>query len=424
MNPVLAQPLIQSPADTDAYKFPMAQYALHRAPTAMVEYKFVNRSPVDLRPMAGAIREQVDALAGLSFSDAELSHIGRHPWFTPDFILFLKLFRFDPASVQIKEVDGVLDIRVYGPWIHRIFFEIHILAIVTELHFRYAVSQADRVTAYNAGLNQLRDELGRVKAFTARFGDRKPFRLIEMGTRRRVSREYQGMVLDMLKQEIPEQLFGTSNVRHSLDKGLRDIGTMAHEFLQVHQQIGPRLENSQKAALEGWVQEFRGNLGYALTDVITHDAFLKDFDLFYAKLFDGVRHDSGDPFVFAEKTIAKFQSYGINPVSKIAVFSDSLNLRKALLLCEAYEGRIRTSYGIGTSLTAFIPGYKALNVVMKPLRVNDRPVAKLSDAPGKSICDDRDFLSYLKSVFAVTEPTPVRFDSETARLRAEFMAAN
>ena len=415
-------PLITSPADTDAYKFSMAQYALHRAPSAVVEYKFVNRSPVDLRPLRGQIQEQINALAGLAFTNAEVAHVGRHRWFTQDFLLFLKLFRFDPSSVVVSEVNGALDIRVYGPWVHRIFFEIHILAIVTELHFRATISKAEREAAYNSGIAKLREEATRVKAFVAHHGENKPFRLIEMGTRRRASREYQSRVLDLLLHEIPDQLFGTSNVGFSLEKGLRDVGTMAHEFLQVHQQIGPRLENAQKAALEGWVQEFRGDLGYALTDVITYDAFLRDFDLFYAKLFDGVRHDSGDPFGVAEKTIAKFQSYGIDPATRFAVFSDSLNLRKALLLCEAYEGRLRTSYGIGTSLTASIPGYKALNVVMKPLKVNGRPVAKISDAPGKSICDDPEFLHYLRTVYAVDDPTPpVTFDPVTARLHDEFL---
>jgi nicotinate phosphoribosyltransferase len=422
LTPSTMPPLITSLADTDAYKFSMAQYALHRAPTANVEYKFVNRSPVDLRPLRDEIREQIDALAGLSFSDAEIAHVGRHPWFTPDFLLFLKLIRLDPSSVELSERDGALDIRVIGPWVHRIFFEIHILAIITELHFRKTVPASERAAAYNAGIAKLRGELKLVKDFTAKHGDKKPFRLIEMGTRRRASREYQGMVIDLLKNEIPDQFFGTSNVGFSLEKNLRDVGTMAHEFLQVHQQVGPRLENAQKAALEGWVQEFRGNLGIALTDVITYDAFLRDFDLFYAKLFDGVRHDSGDPFVFAEKTIAKFRSFGIDPNSRVAVFSDSLNLRKALLLCEAYEGRLRTSYGIGTFLTASIPGYRALNVVMKPLKVNGRPVAKISDAPGKSICDDKEFLGYLRSVYGVDTPTaPVTFDAETARLREEFL---
>jgi nicotinate phosphoribosyltransferase len=398
----------------------MAQYALHQAPTAMVEYKFVNRSPVDLRPLREEIREQIDALGGLAFTDEEIAHLGRHPWFTPDFLMFLRLFRFDPRSVEITERGGVLDIRVEGPWLHRIFFEIHVLAIVTELHFRRTVAAADREAAYTAGLARLREDLGVVKAFAQRHGETKPFRLIEMGTRRRVSREYQSRVLDLLHAEIPEQLFATSNVSFAREKGLRDVGTMAHEFLQVHQQIGPRLECSQKAALEGWVQEYRGNLGIALTDVITYDAFLRDFDLYYAKLFDGVRHDSGDPFTFAEKTIRKFEGLGLDPRSKIAVFSDSLNLRKALLLCEAFEGRIKTSFGIGTTLTASIPGYKALNVVMKPLRVNGRPVAKISDAPGKSICDDAEFLGYLRSVFRVGEPEAVPFPPEVVRLREAF----
>jgi nicotinate phosphoribosyltransferase len=413
--------LITTPTDTDAYKFSMAQYALHKAPTAMVEYKFVNRSPVDLRPLREQIREQVDALADLAFSRAELAHLGRHSWFTPDFLMFLGIFRFDPASVEITERDGALDIRVEGPWLHRIFFEIHILAIVTELHFRHTFAPSDREAAFAAGLKQLRTDLEQVKTFTRRHGPEKPFRLIEMGTRRRVSREYQSRVLDLLLEEIPAQLFGTSNVGFAREKDLRDVGTMAHEFLQIHQQTGARLENSQRAALEGWVQEYRGQLGIALTDVITYDAFLRDFDLYYAKLFDGVRHDSGDPFLFGEKTIRKFESLGIDPRTKAAVFSDSLNLRKALLLCEAFEGRIKTSFGIGTTLTASIPGYKALNVVMKPLKVNGRPVAKISDAPGKSICDDVQFLDYLRSVFQVkANPEPIALPPEVELLRAQF----
>jgi len=415
------EPLIHSLADTDAYKFSMAQYALHRATTATVEYKFVNRSPIDLRPLREELQEQIDQLASLSFSDAEIAHLGRRPWFTQDFLLFLKIFRLDPRSVSISERQGQLDIRVYGPWLYRIFFEIHVLALVTELHFRRTVPASERAAAYNAGIAQLREELKLVKAFTGRHGAQKPFRLIEMGTRRRVSREYQEQVIDVLRDEIPAELFGTSNVLLSLTRNVRDIGTMAHEFLQIHQQSGPRLESAQKAALEGWAQEFRGHLGYALTDVITYDAFLRDFDLYYAKLFDGVRHDSGDPFVFAEKTIDKFQQLGLDPQDKFIVFSDSLDLRRALVLCEAYEGRIKTSYGIGTSLTASIPGYRALNVVMKPLNVNGRPVAKISDAPGKSICDDAGFLAYLRSVYNVDAPTaPVQFSERVIRLREQF----
>jgi nicotinate phosphoribosyltransferase len=417
-------PIIRFATDTDAYKFPMAQYALHRAPTAVVEYRFVNRTKgVDLRPLAGAIRDSIRALAGLAFTPEEVLHLGRHPWFTTDFLRFLGLYRFDVDAVEVTVEGEEVVIRVRGPWVHTIFFEIHVLSIVTELHFRHTFPATERAALYNAGLAKLREDLRAVKTFVARWGDKKPYRLIEMGTRRRVSFEYQGRVLDMLRNEIPDQLFGTSNVHYARTMGLRDVGTMAHEFLQVHQQIGPRLEDFQKAALEGWVQEFRGNLGYALTDTIGIDAFLGDFDLYYAKLFDGLRHDSGDPFVFAEKAIARYGELRIDPLTKFAVFSDSLNLRKSLLLCEAYEGRIRTSFGIGTTLTASIPGYKALNVVMKPVKVNGRPVAKISDAPGKSICDDDLFLRGLAAVFSNRVNRPVSFTPEVARLREEFLLA-
>jgi nicotinate phosphoribosyltransferase len=178
---------------------------------------------------------------------------------------------------------------------------------------------------------------------------------------------------------------------------------MAHEYLQAYQAFGFRLADSLKAALEGWVQEFRGDLGYALTDVVGLDAFLRYFDLYFAKLFDGLRHDSGDPFLFGERCIDHYRSLRIDPLSKILTFSDSLDFVKALALFTHFRKRIRTNYGIGTFLMNDTP-HAPLNIVMKLTRCNGQPVAKLSDSPGKTMCQDQEYVAYLRKVFSVPVP--------------------
>lgn len=167
----------------------------------------------------------------------------------------------------------------------------------------------------------------------------------------------------------------------------------------AHQQLGSRLVDSQRAALEAWVQEYRGYLGIAVTDTINLDAFLNDFDLYFAKLFDGLRHDSGDPMRFAEKCIRHYEKLGINPITKTLIFSDALTLEKAMEIKMALEGRINTSFGIGTSLTCDVPGVEPMNMVIKMVSCNGQPVAKISDAPGKTMSRDEGFITYLRNVF-------------------------
>jgi len=175
---------------------------------------------------------------------------------------------------------------------------------------------------------------------------------------------------------------------------------MAHEYLQAFQGLGVRLRDFQRAALESWVQEYRGDLGIALTDVVGMDAFLADFDLYFAKLFDGLRHDSGDPIVWGEKAIAHYRKLRIEPATKRLVFSDTLDVPKALSIYEAFGDRVPTGFGIGTNLTNDM-GVKPLNIVMKLVASNSQPVAKISDAPGKTLATDETFLAYLRQVFGV-----------------------
>jgi len=205
-------------------------------------------------------------------------------------------------------------------------------------------------------------------------------------------------VVATMARELPLFFKGTSNVYLARKYNLVPIGTMAHEYLQAHQAFGVRLRDFQKMALEDWVQEYRGDLGTALTDVVGMDAFLSDFDLYFAKLFDGLRHDSGDPVAWGEKALAHYARLRIDARTKRLVFSDALTVPKALHLYRHFADRVMTGFGIGTKLTNDTP-YPAINIVMKLVRCNGQAVAKLSDEPGKSQCTDATFIAYLRQVF-------------------------
>ena len=210
-------------------------------------------------------------------------------------------------------------------------------------------------------------------------------------------------MLRTLKRDMATHFVGTSNVRFAMEQGLTPLGTMAHEYLQACQAVGPRLRDSQSFAFNMWAREYRGDLGIALSDVVGLEAFLRDFDLFFCKLFDGVRHDSGDPFEWGDKLIAHYQKMRIDPRTKTMVFSDSLDVPLAIRLYEYFKGRAQTSFGIGTNLTNDL-GYESLQIVIKMTRCNGQPVAKISDAPSKTMDYDPSYVNYLREVFQVPEP--------------------
>jgi nicotinate phosphoribosyltransferase len=282
-------------------------------------------------------------------------------------------------------------------------FEIYVLAIVNELYFR----RADQAAALAEGRARLRAKIAALREFGAREPARAhPFEFFDFGVRRRFSGAWQDEVVRTLKDEVPEFFKGTSNVHLAKKYGLVAIGTMAHEYLQSYQAFDVRLRDFQKMALENWVQEYRGDLGVALTDVVGMDAFLRDFDLYFAKLFDGLRHDSGDPVEWGEKALAHYATLRIDPHSKRLTFSDGLDLETAFSIWRHFADRTQTGFGIGTSLTNDV-GLVPLNIVMKLTQCNGQPVAKLSDSPGKTLCKDETFLAYLRQVFQVApEATP------------------
>ena len=389
--------IIDSLLDTDLYKFTMQQAVWSRFGQATAEYAFKCRTPnIDLRPFIDEIRAEIDHLCALRLTDDELAYLGGIRFLKPAFVDSLRGFHLDPQAVMLAPTDsGELRLRVSGGWYDTILFEVPLLAIINEVYSRHHFPPTDERLA--EGERRLHAKCAAVDAAT---GDGVILRIIEFGTRRRYSREWQKTVVETLKAQIGSSLIGTSNLHLARTLNLRPYGTMAHEFLQAAQVFAP-LPEFQKFALEAWMQEYRGDLGIALSDVVGMDAFLHDFDLLFSKAYDGARHDSGDPFVWGEKLIAHYERLGIDPRTKSAVWSDGLTIDKARALSERFEGRIRTSFGIGTHLTNDL-GFPALQIVMKMVRCNGRPVVKVSDSPGKAMSEDTLYLSYLRSIFGLS----------------------
>lgn len=391
-------PVIGSLLETDLYKFTMWQTMLHRHPQTQAEYSFVcrNRSAYPLTDLLPQVNEQLDHLCTLGFAADELAYLRGLRFIKSDFVDFLRIFRFQREFITASAEGETLRIVARGPQVHVMAFEIYVLAIVNELYFR----RFDATEALRTGRDKLAAKIDALRRFGEEPPRRHPFEFFDFGVRRRYSGAWQREVVATLKREVPQFFKGTSNVLLAKELGLVPIGTMAHEYLQMYQALGVRLRDFQKAALEDWVQEYRGDLGVALTDVVGMDAFLADFDLYFAKLFDGLRHDSGDPVWWGEKALAHYGKLRIDAHTKRLVFSDGLDMERAFMLYRHFADRTQLGFGIGTHLSNDV-GLVPLNIVMKLTRCNDQPVAKLSDSPGKTLCDDETFLAYLRQVFNV-----------------------
>jgi nicotinate phosphoribosyltransferase len=387
--------IIQSLLDTDLYKFTMMQVVLHHFPGAQVEYKFRCRTEgADLRPDIPEIRAQLEQLCTLRFRDDELAYLRGLRFMKSDFVDFLALFHFNEKYVRIEpgEGPGEIDITIRGPWLHTILFEIPVLAIVSETYFRRTQPRPN----LEEGRRRLRAKIDLLRTVEPELD----FKISDYGTRRRFSLSWQEEVLQTLKGEVPQYFAGTSNVWFAMRNNLTPLGTMAHEYMQACQALGPRLRDSQTFAFDKWAQEYRGDLGIAIADTYGLQAFLRDFDMYFCKLFDGARHDSGDPFDWGEKLIAHYRRNRVDPRTKQLIFSDQLSFPLAIEIARRFHGRARTSFGIGTNLTNDL-GYEAINIVIKMTECNGQPVAKVSDAPGKTISKDAGYLAYLRQVFGL-----------------------
>jgi nicotinate phosphoribosyltransferase len=394
-------PIITSLLDTDLYKFTMWQAMLHRHPQTEAEYEFVCRTRTEF-PLADLLPEvnrELDALCSLRFDQSELDYLASLRFIKSDFVDFLRIFQFQRSFIKAWAEGDTLHVVARGPQVHVMGFEIYVLAIVNELYFR----RFDAETALIEGRKRLALKIDQLKHLAVEAKLRNPFELFDFGVRRRFSGPWQREVVQAFAQETSQWFKGTSNVLLARDLNLVPIGTMAHEYLQTYQALGVRLRDFQVAALEDWVQEYRGDLGIALTDTVGMDAFLADFDMYFAKLFDGLRHDSGDPFEWGEKALNHYAKLRIDPQSKRLVFSDGLNLDTALALYHRFADRIQCGFGIGTRLTNDM-GLETINIVMKLTHANGQPVAKISDSPGKTLCNDETYLAYLRQVFSIPDP--------------------
>lgn len=409
--------IITSLLDTDLYKFTMMQVVLHQFPGAQVEYKFKCRNPGidpatgqatrDLARHVSEIRDEIRSLCRLHFQDAELAYLRSFRFIKSDFVDFLGLFRLNEKYISVTALpSGEIDITIQGPWLHTILFEIPVLAIVNEVYFRNTQKLPDLMEGrkrLDIKIDQLRSE------------GLSDLKIADYGTRRRFSVAWHEEVLRVLSARlgtgqspgnmpgVAGQLAGTSNVLFAMKLGLTPLGTMAHEYLQACQALGPRLRDSQIYAFESWAKEYRGDLGIALSDVYGMSAFLRDFDLYFCKLFDGARHDSGDPFQWGERMLDHYIRNRVDPRTKTLIFSDALTVPRTIELYQQFKGRCQLAFGIGTNLTNDL-GYEPLQIVIKMVRCNGQPVAKLSDTPSKDMCDDEKYLAYLRQVFDIAQP--------------------
>ena len=364
---------------------------LHQFPGAVAEFDFKLRNypKGTLLPFKDEIIEEVEHLCTLRLTEDELEYLRTLRFLKEDYIEYLRNFKLNMDNIKIYEDDGELKIHISGALVSVTLFEVPVLAIVSEVYFRGKPTMFGQLMLESKTLLLKTHGVGVMVA--------------DFGTRRRYSKLWQMHILCHLITELPKNIIGTSNVMFARMFNIKPIGTMAHEFIQATQSM-VRLIDSQKYAFQKWGDEYRGDLGIALSDTLGMKAFFNDFDLYFSKLFDGARHDSGDPYEWCEKLIKHYESMGIDPTTKMAVFSDGLNFGKAIKLNETFGERIKVSFGIGTYLTNDMGlTHKPLQIVIKMTACNGQPVAKISDSPGKAMCRDEGYLSYLRSVFNIDE---------------------
>ena len=386
-------PIVNSLLETDLYKFSMGQAIYHQFPSYMTTWTFKcrNKDVFFTAEMVEEIKEQLKAYCNLRFTEDELAYLGNIKWFKPSYINFLRLWqpRFEDFTIT-ADADCGLAIETDGSWLNTSMYEIPTLAIVNEVYFRMNYSYDERFKSFKE----------RLEAKVAKI-DKEYFlgTYSEFGLRRRLSSEAQELAVQKLAATSSEtsKFIGTSNVYLAKKYNLTPVGTMAHEWImctgQGNLKHNPAYSNWY--ALDAWVKEYGILNGIALTDTITTKCFARDFQLTYATLFSGVRHDSGDPYAWGDFMIDHYKSLGIDPAGKTLLFSDSLNFEKATALNKYFTGKVKLAFGIGTYISNDTD-MPALNIVMKTTKCNGTDVAKISDVEGKGMCKNQDYVDYLK----------------------------
>ncbi|WP_435639400.1 nicotinate phosphoribosyltransferase [Carnimonas bestiolae] len=388
--------MLVSMLDNDFYKFTMQNAVIKLFPRALARYALIDRDNREYPAgFAERLRSAVDAMAELALTSAECDFLEETcPYLDPTYRDFLQGFRYDPSEVTISQEGTSLSVEVEGLWYRTILWEIPLLALVSELYFE--------------SLDEPRDSDEEVLARTRQKIEHYRnlgLKVAEFGTRRRYSFALHDKIVDVLHRYGESTFVGTSNVYLAYRHGVKPLGTHAHEWFMFHAaRYGFKVAN--KVALNNWVDVYRGDLGIALTDTFTTDAFFRSFDKMLAKLFDGLRHDSGDPIDFAERAIAHYTSLGIDPHSKVIIFSDALDPEKVERIVRFCSGRIGMSFGIGTNFTNDV-GLTPMNIVMKmtSTKTDDHsgwlPTVKLSDIAGKNT-GDPDMIKLARQILDIT----------------------
>ena len=386
--------IITSLLETDLYKFSMGQAIYHQFPsyTTTWSFKCRNKDVHFTEEMVEEIKRQIKLYCELQVTEDELEYLSSITWFQRSYVDFLRLWhpRFEEYTITTDAECGLF-IETKGTWLNTSMYEIPTLAIVNEVYFRMQYDYDDLYESFKEKLQEKVNWLVTGKYKIGAFS--------EFGIRRRLSAQAQELaVIELKKAHLDGSLFvGTSNVYLAKKHGLKPVGTMAHEWImcvgQGNHKHNPAYSNWY--ALDAWVKEYGVLNGTALTDAITTDCFLRDFQLTYATLFSGVRHDSGDPMEWGDKMIAHYDKLGLDATTKTLLFSDSLDFERAHKINEYFKGRAKVAFGIGTYI-ANDTKVPALNIVMKTTECNGQDVAKISDVVGKGMCKNPDYVDYLQ----------------------------
>ena len=389
--------IINSLLETDLYKFSMGQAIYHQFPGYKTTWSFKcrNKDVKFTEGMVEEIKEQIRAYCGLRFTEDELAYLDNIKWLKGSYVDFLRLWqpRYEDFEISTDAECG-LTIETKGTWLNTSMYEIPTLAIVNEVYFKMQYDYDELLQSFKERLDAKYDALRTGKWYAGIFS--------EFGLRRRLSEEAQELAIEKFSHlnenlHCASTFVGTSNVYLAKKFDLTPVGTMAHEWImcvgQGNHKHNPAYSNWY--ALDAWVKEYGVLNGTALTDAITTDCFLKDFQLTYATLFSGVRHDSGDPIEWGDKMIKHYESLGIDPRTKTLLFSDSLDFESADKIYRYFTGRAKVAFGIGTYLSNDTSA-PALNIVMKTTACNGQDVAKISDISGKGMCKNPEYVEYLQ----------------------------
>ncbi len=363
--------------DNDFYKFTMQHAVMNLFPKAKAKYHFINRGQHRFPPgFAEALRASVEAMEGLQLTKQEKKFLtATCPYLNPVYFDFLEGYRYNADEVKIEQNGEELSVSIEGYWYRTILWEVPLLSLISENY--YCLHHLDR----NSDKEVFKTTEDKIKKYHL-----LGVTVAEFGTRRRHSFKVHDLVVEALKKYGDNSFVGTSNVYLAMKHNTKPIGTHAHEWFMFHAaRYGFKMANI--LGLEHWVDIYRGDLGIALSDTYTSKVFFEQFDKKFAKLFDGIRHDSGDPVDFAQQAIDHYQALGIDPTKKTIIFSDSLNYEKVERIVNFCRGKIGMSFGIGTNLTNDV-GLQPLNIVIKLTEAYPEsgpwiPVVKLSDEKGK-----------------------------------------